>query len=74
MNQLGGEATELSPAQSIIKQALQQLPEKQHLVATVARTLHTYTNTVKILCDAFRIEFENPPIGVKSNSSSKRSL
>jgi len=44
---------------SVIKQALQQLPEKQHLVATVARTLHTYTNTVKILCDAFRIEFEN---------------
>lgn len=44
---------------SVIKQALQQLPEKQHLVATVARTLHTYSNTVKILCDAFRIEFEN---------------
>jgi len=42
---------------SVIKQSLQRLPEKQHLVATVARTLHTYTNTVKILCDAFRIEF-----------------
>jgi MSHA biogenesis protein MshM len=44
---------------SVIKQALQQLPEKQHLVATVARTLHSYTNTVKILCDAFRIEFDH---------------
>jgi len=44
---------------SVIKQSLQQLPEKQHLVATVARTLHTYTNTVKILCDAFRIEFDH---------------
>ena len=44
---------------SVIKQALQRLPEKQYLVATVARTLHTYTNTVKILCDAFRIEFES---------------
>jgi MSHA biogenesis protein MshM len=44
---------------SVVKQALQRLPEKQHLVATVARTLHTYTNTVKILCDAFRIEFES---------------
>ncbi len=44
---------------SVIKQALQRLPEKQHLVATVARTLHTYTNTVKILCDAFRVEFES---------------
>lgn len=44
---------------SVIKQALQQLPEKQHLVATVARTLHSYTNTVKILCEAFRINFES---------------
>lgn len=44
---------------SVIKQALQRLPENQHLVATVARTLHTYTNTVKILCDAFRIAFES---------------
>ena len=44
---------------SVIKQALQRLPDNQHLVATVARTLHTYTNTVKILCDAFRVEFES---------------
>ena len=44
---------------SVIKHALQRLPENQHLVATVARTLHTYTNTVKILCDAFRIEFHH---------------
>ncbi len=33
---------------------------KNHgIIATVARTLHTYTNTVKILCDAFRIEFDH---------------
>jgi MSHA biogenesis protein MshM len=44
---------------SIIKQSLQRLPDNQHLVACVARTLHTYTNTVKILCDAFRIDFEH---------------
>jgi type II secretory pathway predicted ATPase ExeA len=44
---------------SVIKQSLQRLPDNQHLMATVARTLHTYTNTVKILCDAFRIEFES---------------
>ena len=44
---------------SVIKQALQRLPDKQHLVATVARTLHTYTNTVKILCEAYRVEFES---------------
>ena len=44
---------------SVIKQSLERLPENQYLVATVARTLHTYTNTVKILCDAFRIEFDS---------------
>src|SRR5271168_3217443 len=44
---------------SVIKQALQRLPEKQYLVASVSRTLHTYTNTVKLLCEAFRIEFES---------------
>jgi MSHA biogenesis protein MshM len=44
---------------SVIKQSLQRLPDNQHLVATVGRTLHTYTNTIKILCDAFRIEFES---------------
>jgi len=42
-----------------VKESLKQLPESQHLVATVARTLHTYTNTVKILCEAFHIEFES---------------
>jgi MSHA biogenesis protein MshM len=44
---------------SVIKQSLQRLPESQHLVAAVGRTLHTYTNTIKILCDSFRIEFES---------------
>ncbi len=44
---------------SVVKQSLQRLPESQYLVASVARTLHTYTNTVKILCDAFRVEFES---------------
>ena len=44
---------------SVIKESLKRLPEKDHLVAAVARTLHTYTNTVKILCEAFGIEFES---------------
>src|SRR6056297_2103651 len=44
---------------SVIKESLRQLPEKDYLVACVARTLHTYTNTVKILCESFRIEFES---------------
>ena len=43
----------------MIEESLKKLPEKEHLVATVARALHTYTNTVKILCEAFRIEFES---------------
>lgn len=44
---------------TVIKQSLQSLPTNQHLVATVARTLHTYTNIIKILCGAFGIEFES---------------
>ncbi len=44
---------------SVIKESMKRLPEKQFLVATVARTLHTYTNTVKLLCEAFRLEFES---------------
>ncbi len=43
---------------TVIKQSLRRLPENQHLIATVGRTLHTYTNTIKILCEAFRVEFE----------------
>jgi type II secretory pathway predicted ATPase ExeA len=44
---------------TVIKQALQRLPDNQYLVATVGRTLHTYTNTVKILCEACRVAFES---------------
>ena len=58
---------------SVIKQALQRLPEKQHLVATVGRTLHTYTNTVKILCEACRIEFDSSAFLANAGSSSKPS-
>ena len=43
---------------SVIKESLRTLPDKEFLVATIARTLHTYTNTVKILCEAFQIAFE----------------
>jgi len=44
---------------SVIKRSLQNLPDKQYTIAAVGRTLHTYTNTVKILCEAFRIEFDS---------------
>ena len=35
---------------------LRQADEKRMLVVTVARTLHTYTNTLHILCGAFHID------------------
>ena len=42
---------------SVIKEALKQDASKRFVIVTVARTLHTYTNTLKILCDAFALEF-----------------
>lgn len=45
---------------SVIKESIKQQAQsdKKILVATVSRTLHTYTNTVKILCHAFNMEFD----------------
>ena len=43
---------------TVIKESLRQSADKRQLIASVARTLHTYTNTVKILCEAFHIEFD----------------
>jgi type II secretory pathway predicted ATPase ExeA len=43
---------------SVLKEFIRQSAGKDRLVASVARTLHTYTNTVKILCEAFQTEFE----------------
>lgn len=42
---------------SVIKEFLQENTSKQTLTVTIARTLHSYTNTIKILCQAFNIEF-----------------
>jgi MSHA biogenesis protein MshM len=42
---------------SVIKEFLKEHTSKQTLVITVGRTLHTYHNTVKILCQAFNVEF-----------------
>ncbi len=44
---------------TVLKEALQELSGKTVLVATVSRTLHTYVNTVKILCEAFNIDYCN---------------
>ena len=45
---------------SVIKEFLEKKAEqdKRLNVASVARTLHTYTNTVKILCEALNAEFD----------------
>ena len=42
---------------TVIKEFLKNSAPKQTLVVTVARTLHTYHNTVKILCQAFNVDF-----------------
>lgn len=42
---------------SIIKTAINQQADKTTLVVNVARTLHTYCNTIKILCQAFNVDY-----------------
>lgn len=41
---------------SVIKQAVIQHDPKRMITPAIARTLHTYTNTLTILCEAFLIE------------------
>ncbi len=43
---------------SVIKETIKQTADKRMIVVTVARTLHTYINTIKILCQSFNIEYE----------------
>jgi MSHA biogenesis protein MshM len=43
---------------SIIKESFKQKTDKKMVIVTIARTLHTYINTIKILCIAFNIDFE----------------
>jgi MSHA biogenesis protein MshM len=40
---------------SVIKEAMRQNTDKRLLTVTISRTMHTYTNTIKILCAAFAI-------------------
>jgi MSHA biogenesis protein MshM len=42
---------------SVLKQALLQHDPKRLITPVVNRTLHTYHNTLRILCQAFQIEF-----------------
>lgn len=43
---------------SVIKESIRSLADKYTIVITVSRTLHTYLNTIKILCTAFKVKFE----------------
>lgn len=41
---------------SVIKEAINEIDDKRMLTVTVSRTLHTYSNILKILCEAFNVE------------------
>jgi MSHA biogenesis protein MshM len=40
---------------SVIKEALRFNADKRVLTVPISRTMHTYTNTIKILCSAFAV-------------------
>jgi type II secretory pathway predicted ATPase ExeA len=42
---------------TVIKEFIINNTSKQTLVVSITRTLHTYTNTIKILCQAFNVDF-----------------
>ncbi len=46
---------------TIIKEFIKQVCDKRQIVVTIARSLHSYTNTIKILTQAFNIDFEGSP-------------
>lgn len=46
---------------TIIKETVKQKADKRTIVISIARTLHTYTNTIKILCQAFNIDYNGTP-------------
>jgi type II secretory pathway predicted ATPase ExeA len=43
---------------SIIKEHLRESADKRMMVVSICRTLHTYSNIIKILCQAFNIEYD----------------
>ena len=60
-SQQGGLCTlmgDTGTGKSVTKEALKQYAneDKRMIVISIGRTLHTYTNTVKMLCDAFKIQ------------------
>lgn len=58
-NQQGGLCLVLGvpgTGKTVIKEFIKEEASKQQVVATIARTLHTYTNTIKVLCEAFNVD------------------
>ena len=47
---------------SVIKQAVINHDPKRMITPAISRTLHTYSNTVQILCEAFDIEINGRDI------------
>lgn len=43
---------------SVIKESLKHHDPKRLITPTISRTLHTYFNTLRILCQAFQIDFD----------------
>jgi MSHA biogenesis protein MshM len=41
---------------TVLKEALKERTDKRTIVVSVARTLHTYTNTLKVLCQAMNVD------------------
>jgi type II secretory pathway predicted ATPase ExeA len=50
------ECGEPGTGKSILKQFIKDYDVKRMIVPTLNRTLHTYTNTIKVLCQAFNID------------------
>lgn len=64
--QIGGLSTIIGDpgtGKSVIKKTIQNKSkqDKRYTVACVGRTLHTYRNTIQIICEAFEIEPEYSP-------------
>ena len=60
-NQQGGMCLVLGESgtgKSVIKEAIVQAASKRTLVSVIGRTLHSYIHTIKILCEAFKVDFE----------------
>ena len=51
-------AGEPGTGKSVLRTALAQHDPKRLVTPSVGRTLHTYHNTIRILCQAFEIEFD----------------